>query len=184
MGFFGNSHSAAITKNIGALIMSITSTARKATVNLSKFCHVWQWMHYEAHWWNCIVHFSTAVKSLKWGKSSKKQASMSGASELKVVDRTTTSKTNNGYYHHIVWFIREYQRVIVEKGLLSCIWHCFSYLSHSQCWVYWCPRRLSTLVVITEDEGGTAPHIAQITIPWATIPCPKPFYMEHNLQQV
>lgn len=37
MGFFGSSCSAAITKNFGALTMSITSTARKATTLFLSF---------------------------------------------------------------------------------------------------------------------------------------------------
>lgn len=37
MGFFGSSCSAAITKNFGALTMSITSTARKATTLFVSF---------------------------------------------------------------------------------------------------------------------------------------------------
>jgi UAA transporter family len=48
MGFFGSSCSAAITKNFGALTMSITSTARKATtlfLSFFLFNNVCTWEH-------------------------------------------------------------------------------------------------------------------------------------------
>lgn len=65
MGFFGSSCSAAITKNFGALSMSITSTARKATtlfLSFFLFNNVCTWEHVGG-----IVIFITALtaKSLR-----------------------------------------------------------------------------------------------------------------------
>jgi UAA transporter family len=65
MGFFGSSCSAAITKNFGALTMSITSTARKATtlfLSFFLFNNVCTWEHVAG-----IMMFITALtaKSLR-----------------------------------------------------------------------------------------------------------------------
>lgn len=71
MGFFGSSCSAAITKNFGALTMSITSTARKATtlfLSFFMFGHVCTLEHISG-----IVLFISALtaKSLRRGRHSK-----------------------------------------------------------------------------------------------------------------
>jgi len=73
MGFFGSSCSAAITKNFGALTMSITSTARKATtlfLSFFLFNNVCTSEHLAG-----IVIFITALttKSLRRGRKSKKK---------------------------------------------------------------------------------------------------------------
>ena len=97
MGFFGSSCSAAITKNFGALTMSITSTARKATTLFLSFAMFDNECTME-HIGGIVLFISALLcKSFSRGKSSKKKAPMSGASDLEVMDRT---KTNNGY--HIV----------------------------------------------------------------------------------
>jgi hypothetical protein len=87
MGFFGSSCSACITKNFGALTMSITSTARKATtlfLSFFLFNNVCTPEHVMG-----IVVFITALttKSLRRGRSN------SGSSSKRF--KRTKSKTSN-----------------------------------------------------------------------------------------
>jgi solute carrier family 35 (adenosine 3'-phospho 5'-phosphosulfate transporter), member B3 len=83
MGFFGSSCSAAITKNFGALSMSITSTARKATtlfLSFFLFHNVCTWEHVMG-----VIVFITALtaKSLRRGKHSSKSQSSRKSSTVK-----------------------------------------------------------------------------------------------------
>jgi hypothetical protein len=84
MGFFGSSCSAAITKNFGALTMSITSTARKATTLFLSFAFFDNECTME-HIGGVFIFISALVfKSLKRGrtKDSKKSSTPSNASDL------------------------------------------------------------------------------------------------------
>lgn len=69
MGFFGSSCSAAITKNFGALTMSITSTARKATTLFLSFCLFRENVCTSEHVFGMVI-FITALgaKSMKRNK--------------------------------------------------------------------------------------------------------------------
>jgi solute carrier family 35 (adenosine 3'-phospho 5'-phosphosulfate transporter), member B3 len=103
MGFFGSSCSAAITKNFGALTMSITSTARKATtlfLSFFLFQNVCTWEHIAG-----ITMFITALtaKSIRRGKHTsekmkkkkyrKNKRHDSGADELKFPTSIATTST-------------------------------------------------------------------------------------------
>jgi len=90
MGFFGSSCSAAITKNFGALTMSITSTARKATtlfLSFAMFDNECTWEHVGG-----IVLFISSLLFKSWKRSraspSKKHQPetppKSGASDLEL----------------------------------------------------------------------------------------------------
>jgi hypothetical protein len=85
MGFFGSSCSAAITKNFGALTMSITSTARKATTLFLSF-FLFDNECTTEHVLGIIVFISALVaKSLRRkGKSGKKKG-------VKIIKASTSS---------------------------------------------------------------------------------------------
>jgi hypothetical protein len=73
MGFFGSSCSAAITKNFGALTMSITSTARKATTLFLSFA-LFHNVCTSEHLMGIIVFISAlTTKSLRRGRVKKKR---------------------------------------------------------------------------------------------------------------
>jgi len=91
MGFFGSSCSAAITKNFGALTMSITSTARKATtlfLSFFIFKNVCTLEHVSG-----IVLFIAALttKSLRRGRKSGHKKT--DRPNRRLVDRTTSSSS-------------------------------------------------------------------------------------------
>ena len=88
MGFFGSSCSAAITKNFGALTMSITSTARKATTLFLSFflfnnvCTI-------EHLLGVFVFISAlTAKSLRRGKKKKRHSKPKRIYEQRVPLRT------------------------------------------------------------------------------------------------
>lgn len=88
MGFFGSSCSAAITKNFGALTMSITSTARKATTLFLSFflfnnvCTI-------EHLLGVFVFISAlTAKSLRRGKKNKRHSKPKRVYEQRVPLRT------------------------------------------------------------------------------------------------
>lgn len=83
MGFFGSSCSAAITKNFGALTMSITSTARKATTLFLSFAFFDNECTME-HIGGVFIFISAlAFKSLNRGrKKDSKKGTPSNASDL------------------------------------------------------------------------------------------------------
>ena len=97
MGFFGSSCSAAITKNFGALTMSITSTARKATTLFLSFAMFDNECTMEHMAGVCLFISSLLFKSWKRSRAPPKKqlaSPISGASDLELAVDTTT---NNGY---------------------------------------------------------------------------------------
>lgn len=81
MGFFGSSCSAAITKNFGALTMSITSTARKATtlfLSFFLFNNVCTFEHVLG-----IIVFITALTTKSMRRRGKSSAAEGSASKKK-----------------------------------------------------------------------------------------------------
>jgi hypothetical protein len=84
MGFFGSSCSAAITKNFGALAMSITSTARKATTLFLSF-----WLfnnHCTAEHIVGIVIFISALTTKSLRRKHKKRMTVSTTSKQRLKD--------------------------------------------------------------------------------------------------
>lgn len=74
MGFFGSSCSAAITKNFGALTMSITSTARKATTLFLSFCLFRENVCTIEHVFGMVIFIAAlAAKSMKRNKTNLKK---------------------------------------------------------------------------------------------------------------
>jgi adenosine 3'-phospho 5'-phosphosulfate transporter B3 len=98
MGFFGSSCSAAITKQFGALTMSITSTARKATTLFLSFAFFDNECTVE-HVGGILLFISSLLfKSWKRSRVSKnsKEAPMSGASDLGLVEMPVEKSTSQG----------------------------------------------------------------------------------------
>jgi len=104
MGFFGSSCSAAITKNFGALTMSITSTARKATTLFLSFAMFDNECTLEHIGGVCLFISSLLFKSWKRSRASplsKKgelPAPMSGASDLGLVEMPVETSTKSSGY--------------------------------------------------------------------------------------
>ena len=102
MGFFGSSCSAAITKQFGALTMSITSTARKATTLFLSFAIFDNECTME-HVGGILLFISSLLfKSWKRSRttSKNKEAPMSGASDLGLVEmpvENSSNQSNSGY---------------------------------------------------------------------------------------
>lgn len=104
MGFFGSSCSAAITKNFGALTMSITSTARKATTLFLSFALFDNECTME-HIFGVILFISslvwksysrsTAPSSKRRRSSPRKMQILSGASDLELVQQSMPFITPN-----------------------------------------------------------------------------------------
>lgn len=107
MGFFGSSCSAAITKHFGALTMSITSTARKATTLFLSFLIFDNECTLE-HVLGIVLFISALItKSMKNGKSTKARSSVANVSappsadlEELTVEKVQPFVTRGGY--HIV----------------------------------------------------------------------------------
>jgi len=79
MGFFGSSCSAAITKNFGALTMSITSTARKATTLFLSF-FIFNNVCTPEHLVGVVIFIAAlTAKSLRRRKDAKSQAALARA---------------------------------------------------------------------------------------------------------